>query len=758
MLNMKRLVILVVAFAIFVNTTAYAGVLGNIYNSHSESMKNHTFYKNNFSGGSRGNQSEYYVEYTPNEDIVPVMVNGDSLWGTINIHGANKYVEQNGYRSRMGINADYFSFQTGLQMGYTISGGEIVSKEYEAQDAIGFREDGSAFIDTLQIKTTISNGEDEAEIMFINKWCQPGFDPIYLLTDKFGETTKTKSNCLYVLCDITDGSISVDKKATVTAKEIFEYNGEIKIPDSKILLQIDTAGGREDLMEFMRKIKIGDTLTITNTAINSEKNLWSEAVEATSSVGGRLLNDGNIGSGFEAGVHPRTAAGIKADGNVIFYTLDGRQSGYSSGASLEELAKRMQELGCVDAINFDGGGSTTMGMWLPQNPTFSIVNKPSNGAPRNVANFIFLQDKREKTNIPGNIRFVDLNENVLLNSTQILSVERIFDTSDYEMTGYTLSYSSNDAQVNNNIITFDKSGKAKILAHVNDATLPITFNIYNKIDDITVFDTTSWEKISELSFNPGDSKQIQLRPVAYADEKEIYISGDIIKWDVDGKIGTISETGLFTLNSANKEGKGIIKVTVGNITKEIGVTINKVSAFYDTTGHWANDMIVSLSEDKIFSGIETENGLAFFPDNNMTRAEFAMTISRYMGFDLNKYSSSKTEFTDSNEIPDWAKSAINAVVENGMMNGRGGDDGVSFAPYEHITRAEAMTVLGRTIRDDKKYNYTFTDTNEIPVWAQDEIYKLVYHKIVSGYEDNTIKPQGLITRAEVSSLIYKLLK
>ncbi len=755
---MKRSIILIVAFAIFVNTTAYAGVLGNIYDSYSEPMKNHTFYKNHFGGGSRGNQSEYYVEYTPNDDIVPVMVNGNSLWGTINIHGANKYVEQNGYRGRMGINADYFSFQTGLQMGYTISGGEIVSKEYEAQDAIGFREDGSAFIDKLQIKTTISNGENEAEIMFINKWCQAGFDPIYLLTDKFGETTKTNSDCLYVLCAITDGSISIDKSATLTCEEIFEYNGEIKIPKGKVLLQIDIAGGREDLMEFMRQIKIGDSLTITNTVINSEKNLWAEAVEATSSIGGRILKDGNIGSDFEAGVHPRTAAGIKADGNIIFYTLDGRQSGYSSGASLQELAMRMQELGCIDAINFDGGGSTTMGMWLPQNPVFSIVNKPSNGSPRNVANFIFLQDKRDRTNIPDNIRFVDINENVLLNSTQVLSVERVFDTSDYEISDYTLSYSSDSAKVNNNIITFNKTGKTEVLAHVNDKTLPITFNVYNKLDDMTVFDTSSWDKVSELSFSAGDSSKIQLRPVVYADEKEIYISGDLIEWDVDGNIGTITEEGLFTLNSATKADKGIIKVTVANITKEINVTINKASAFYDIAGHWANDMIVSLSEDKIFSGVETDNGLAFFPDNNMTRAEFAITISRYLGFDLDKYSSSKTQFADANEIPDWASAAINAVVENGIMNGRGSDDLISFAPHEPITRSEAMTVLGRTIKDDKKYTYTFADQDEIPAWAQDEIYKLVHNKIVSGYEDNTIKPHSLITRAEVSSLIYKLLK
>ena len=276
---MKKLINTIIATIILVNTTAFAGVFGNVYNSQSEEMWKHTYYQNSFTNANNQKQSEHYVEYTPNTDIVPVMVNGDKLWGTLNIYDAQKYLDKNGFRSRFGINADYFSFQTGLQMGTTISNGEIISKEYDAQDAIGFRADGSAFIDTLQIQTTLSKGEKSVEIMFINKWCQAGFDPIYLLTDAFGNATKTKSNCLYIMGVVRDGSISIDKTATITVEDIFEYDGEVEIPKGKILLQIDIAGGRADLMEFMRSIQKNDTLTITNTAINSEKNLCTSNVE-----------------------------------------------------------------------------------------------------------------------------------------------------------------------------------------------------------------------------------------------------------------------------------------------------------------------------------------------------------------------------------------------------------------------------------------------------------------------------------------------
>jgi exopolysaccharide biosynthesis protein len=58
-------------------------------------------------------------------------------------------------------------------------------------------------------------------------------------------------------------------------------------------------------------------------------------------------------------VHPRTAAGITAEGHLIVMVVDGRQDA-SRGVSLEELAILMRDAGAVDALNLDGGGSSTM--------------------------------------------------------------------------------------------------------------------------------------------------------------------------------------------------------------------------------------------------------------------------------------------------------------------------------------------------------------------------------------------------------------
>ena len=58
--------------------------------------------------------------------------------------------------------------------------------------------------------------------------------------------------------------------------------------------------------------------------------------------------------------NPRTIAGVTRDGRLLLVAVDGRAPGFSAGLSFEEEAATMRALGAVDAVNLDGGGSTTM--------------------------------------------------------------------------------------------------------------------------------------------------------------------------------------------------------------------------------------------------------------------------------------------------------------------------------------------------------------------------------------------------------------
>lgn len=121
---------------------------------------------------------------------------------------------------------------------------------------------------------------------------------------------------------------------------------------------------------------------------------------------GALIKDGKaITEDKNGGWHavgyadPRAAVGIKEDGTVFMLVVDGR-SEKSKGLTLTELANYMKKQGCVSAINLDGGGSAQMGICDPETGDFRIVNNPSDGKERPIANCIMIVSDREP-NVPA---------------------------------------------------------------------------------------------------------------------------------------------------------------------------------------------------------------------------------------------------------------------------------------------------------------------------------------------------------------------
>jgi len=144
--------------------------------------------------------------------------------------------------------------------------------------------------------------------------------------------------------------------------------------------QILSASGRSAWL--VQDLKVGSRVKITQTL----GPLWDTTVHAIS-AGPRLIKDNQLflatlteefGSDVAGGRAPRTAVGVTKEGHILLVVVDGRRR-TSVGFSLLELAQFMQELGSVDAMNFDGGGSSEM-MIGDQ-----IVNRPSDGRERPMA-------------------------------------------------------------------------------------------------------------------------------------------------------------------------------------------------------------------------------------------------------------------------------------------------------------------------------------------------------------------------------------
>ena len=95
------------------------------------------------------------------------------------------------------------------------------------------------------------------------------------------------------------------------------------------------------------------------------------------------------------------------------------------------------------------------------------------------------------------------------------------------------------------------------------------------------------------------------------------------------------------------------------------------------------------------ANVITGNGDGTFcPDNNITRQDAAVMINRVIISKITKSEVGKTDFTDSDKISSYAKEAVKNLSSNGIINGY---EDNSFRPLGYISRAEAAVMISRVI-------------------------------------------------------------
>ena len=91
----------------------------------------------------------------------------------------------------------------------------------------------------------------------------------------------------------------------------------------------------------------------------------------------QIVKQGKVVTSPGGAEHPRTAIGVDRTGKRVWLVVvDGRQPGFSEGMNVHELAEQMHQLGCWDAMNMDGGGSSVMGM-VDAKGEMRVINSPS---------------------------------------------------------------------------------------------------------------------------------------------------------------------------------------------------------------------------------------------------------------------------------------------------------------------------------------------------------------------------------------------
>ena len=130
--------------------------------------------------------------------------------------------------------------------------------------------------------------------------------------------------------------------------------------------------------------------------IGSASDWDAHADQIQEAVGGSiwLVKNGEIAVAASTNYYnnraSRTCVGITADGKVVLMVLDGRQEPFSAGGSAQEIAQIMFDAGCVQAINLDGGGSSTFVAKQEGSDEPIVVNRPSDGYERKVSSSLMV--------------------------------------------------------------------------------------------------------------------------------------------------------------------------------------------------------------------------------------------------------------------------------------------------------------------------------------------------------------------------------
>ena len=477
------------------------------------------------------------------------------------------------------INGDFYA-TGGIPVGAQVAQG-ILLKRPTTRSVVGITDVKNPFIDIVSFQGALITSDNSYVIHGVNE--SRDTDELIVYNPFFGATTNTNYWGTEVIAEYitTRPAVNDTIKLLIVEKDSVHAagHGNNTIPSDGVVLS-----GHGLARDFLNEnVFVGDTISVL-----LELPPVSGAIKEL--VGGtpRLIRNGiatvewqNEGTGqaFATDRHPRTGVGISTDSTkMYFFTVDGRQSGFSVGMSLFELADYMLEWGVHQGVNLDGGGSTTMVV------RGQIVNSPSDaGGERTVANALMAISSAPT----GNLAILTLSEDevYVLTETQV----------QFSATGYDQYYNPLTINPDSLVWSCDQT-----IGTIDDEGL---FTAGSEQDSGHVYVAQGQVRDSALVHITGIAS-IELRPnpvilkvgeqqVIAAESKDTY--GNIIEltagdysWSVTGEMGSISESGLFT---ATSPGDGFViaeyRSIAGSTAVFVGVSTDIMLDDFSSVSNWS---------------------------------------------------------------------------------------------------------------------------------------------------------------------------
>jgi hypothetical protein len=256
------------------------------------------------------------------------------------------------------VNGGYFrttGIYRGEPAGMYAAGGKVLSEPNGPRMEMAVSNAGEAVriaFSNVAVRSSVT-AEDGGRRMIDGINRPRGDDEIILFTPEFHRTTLTPGGGLEI-------AVRADRVASAA-----DGPGSNLVPADGYVLSAGGAAREWALARF----RPGSTVRI-EIATRAEPPMPFEPdwivgagpllVRAGEALGAGQADAEGFASDFSRGRHPRTALGVRADGLIVLAVVDGRQPKISVGMTIAELSALMAESGCREAINLDGGGSTTM--------------------------------------------------------------------------------------------------------------------------------------------------------------------------------------------------------------------------------------------------------------------------------------------------------------------------------------------------------------------------------------------------------------
>lgn len=231
---------------------------------------------------------------------------------------------------------------------------------------------------------------------------------ITIYTPRYYAGTNQSSTCAEVTAKLVDGeTFAPGKTCKMIVTSLPSTTGDTTIPSDGFVIH-----GRGSIVDgttigaydFVNSLKVGDVVTLNSKVLIDGTDVVPYQMVSGNprTVGDGLTLDTESERGDASAFHPRTGIGYGANkSKVIMMVIDGR-SAISNGVRTSQEADLMRYAGATDAINLDGGGSSTL-----YTSALGIRNVPSDGSERSDGNGIFAVSNAPEDNTIAEIRFVD---------------------------------------------------------------------------------------------------------------------------------------------------------------------------------------------------------------------------------------------------------------------------------------------------------------------------------------------------------------